>query len=74
MIRSSSKPIGVDRVNKWRRKVVDQRRENCKKKALACCWHNNNLVLDVKNMKPEKFAKTAENAGIDPSTMKMKNW
>ena len=42
--------------------------------ALALSGHNINLVSDEENMNPQKITRTPENAGIDPSTMKMKKW
>ena len=33
-----------------------------------------NLELDEEIMKPEKATKTPRNSGLDPSTMKMKQW
>ena len=43
---SSSKPIGVGRVNRWTRKAVDQRRENFYDEALAFSRRNIDLVFD----------------------------
>ena len=64
--KSSSKPTGVRRVNRWT-KNVDQRREDHYYEALAFSWHNIDLVFGVANM-------TLENAGIDPSTMRVSKW
>ena len=68
---ASSKQSGVERVNRWTRNA-DQRREDCYYEALAFSPHSIDLELDEENVKPEKAAKAPENAGIDPSTMKMK--
>ena len=37
-------------------------------------WHSINLVFDEENVKPEKLTKAPENAGIDPSTMRVSKW
>ena len=71
---SSSEQIGVRRGNRWTRKAADQRNENFYYEALAFSRHNINVVFDEENMKPEKLTTAPENAGIDPSTMKMKEW
>ena len=42
--------------------------------ALAVSRHNINLVFDEENMKPERLAIAPENAGIDPSTMRLRKW
>ena len=42
--------------------------------ALAFSRHSINLKLDEETMKPEKAAEAPRNSGIDPSTMKMKQW
>ena len=41
---------------------------------LAFSRHRINVELDEENMKPEKATMVPRNAGINPSTMKMKNW
>ena len=33
-----------------------------------------NLVFDVENMKPKRLTEAPENAGIDPSTMRVSKW
>ena len=70
---SSSAPSGVRRVNRWTQNA-EQRRENFYHEALAVSRHNINLVFVEENMKPERLAKAAENAGIDPSTMRLRKW
>ena len=70
---ASLKPGGVERVNRWTRNA-DQRREGCYFEALAFSRYSIDLELDEQNMKPEKATKAPENAGKDPSTMKMKKW
>ena len=42
--------------------------------ALAFSRHMINLEFDEETMKPEKATGAPRNAGIDPSTMKMKQW
>ena len=69
---SLSKPAGVDKVNRWTRNAT-QRREHYYFDALAFSGQNINLVFDEETMKPGRLTKAPENAGIDPSTMKMKN-
>ena len=49
---SSSKPIGVGRVNRWTRNSA-QRFENYYYEALAFSRHNIDLVFDEESMKPE---------------------
>ena len=49
---SSSKPIGVCRVNRWT-KNADQRREDYYYDALVFSRHNIDLVFDEENMEPE---------------------
>ena len=71
---SSSEQIGVRRGNRWTRKAADQRNQNFYCEALAFSRHNINVVFDEENMKPEKLTTAPENAGIDPSTMKMRKW
>ena len=53
---------------------AEQLRENFYHEALAVSRHNINLVSDEENMKPERLAKAPENAGIDPSTMRLRKW
>ena len=62
----SSKPIRVRRVNRLT-KNADQRREDHCYEALAFSWHNIDVVFDDENM-------ALENAGIDPSTMRVSKW
>ena len=68
----SSLPSGVRRMNRWTRNA-EQRRENFYYEALAFSRHNNNLVFE-ENMKPERPTMAPENAGIDPSTMRISRW
>ena len=42
--------------------------------ALAFSRHTIDLEFDEETMKPEKGTEAPRNAGIDPSTMKMKQW
>ena len=41
---------------------------------LAFSRHRINVELDEENLKPEKATMVPKNAGINPSTMKMKKW
>ena len=68
----SSLPSGVRRMNRWTRNA-EQRRENFYYEALAFSRHNNDLVFE-ENMKPERLTMAPENAGIDPSTMRISRW
>ena len=52
----------------------DRLREGYYYEALAFFRHSINLELDEETMKPEKAAEAPRIAGIDPSTMKMKQW
>ena len=52
----------------------DGLREDYYYEALAFSRHSINLELDEEIMKPEKATKAPRNSGIDPSTMKMKQW
>ena len=70
VIMSSSAPSGVRRANRWTRNA-EQRRENFYYEALAFSRQNVNLVFDEENMKSERLTKAPENAGIDPSTMRI---
>ena len=56
---ASSKPSGVERVNRWTRKA-DQRREDRCYEALAFSRHSIDLELDEENTKPEKATKAPE--------------
>ena len=55
------------------RKAAERHRENNYYEALAFSWHNN-LVFDEENTKPEKLTDAPGNAGIDPSTMRVKKF
>ena len=70
---SSSKPIGVRKVNRWP-KSAGQRREDHYYEALAFSRHNIDLVFGEENMKPEQLTKARENAGIDLSTERVSKW
>ena len=70
---SSSKPIGVGRVNRWTRNSA-QRFENYYYEALAFSRHNIDLVFDEEIMKPERLTEASDDAGIDPSTMRVSTW
>ena len=70
---SSSKPVGVRRVNRWTRNA-GQRLEDHYYEALAFFRHNIDLVFDEEKMQPEKLTKAPENAGIDPSTTRVSKW
>ena len=70
---SPSAPSGVRRVNR-RTRNAEQRRENFYYEALAFSVHHINLVFDEDIMKPERLTKAPENAGIDPSTMRISEW
>ena len=69
----SSKPIGVDRMNRWPRNSA-QRLKNYYYKALAFSRHSIDLVFDEETMKPERLTEAPENASIDPSTMRVSKW
>ena len=56
---SSSKPIGVRKVNRWT-KSAHQRREDHYYEALAFSRHNIDLVFGEENMKPEQLTKARE--------------
>ena len=62
---SSSKPIGVGRVNRWTRNSPE-RLENYYYEALAFSQHNIDLVFDEETMKPERLTEAPKIAGIDP--------
>ena len=70
---SSSKPIGVRRVNRWTRNLA-QRLEDHYFEALAFSRHNIDLVFDEEKMQPEKITKAPDNAGIDLSSMRGSKW
>ena len=70
---SSSKPIGVGRVNRWTRNSA-QRLENYYYEALALSRYNTDLVFDEENMKSERLTVAPESAGNDPSTMRVSKW
>ena len=70
---SSSKPIGVVRVNRWTRNSTE-RLENYYYEALALSRHNTNLVFDEESMNPERLTEALEKAGIDPITIRVSKW
>ena len=70
---SSSKPIGVGRVNRWTRNSAE-RLENHDYESLALSRHNIHLVFDEETVKPERLTEAPENAGIDLSTMRVSGW
>ena len=71
---SSSKPIGVGRVNRWTRNSA-QRIKNHYFESLAFSRCNIDLVFDEETLKPERLTEAPEkNAGIDPSTMRVSKW
>ena len=70
---SSSKPIGVGRMNRWTRNAA-QRLKNYYYEALAFSRYNIDLVFDEANMKPERLTEAPENAGIDLSTTRVSKW
>ena len=53
---------------------ADQRRENYYYEALGFSRHNIDLVFVEEHMKAESLTKAPENAGMDPTIMKMKTW
>ena len=62
-------------VNSHRLSLDDDRlREDFYFEALAFSRHTTNLELDEEIMKPENATKAPRNSGIDPGTMKMKQW
>ena len=71
MTRSSLKPIGFGRVNRWTRNSAE-RLENYDYETLALSRRNINLVSDEEIMKPERLTAAPGNAGIDPGTMKLR--
>ena len=70
---SSFEPTGVGKVNRWT-KNGDQRHEDSYYDALVFSWHNIDLVFDEESMEPAKLERAPENAGIDPSTMRVSKW
>ena len=70
---SSSKPIGVGRVNRWTRNPAE-RLENYYDESLAFSQHIIDLVFDEETMKPEQLTEAPANAGIDPGTMRVSRW
>ena len=58
-------------MDRWTRNATERRRENHFYEALAFARHGINLVFDEENMKPDRLTKTPENAGIDPSTIRV---
>ena len=70
---SSSKPIGVGRVNRWTRNSAERHENHCYK-SVAFSRHNIDLVFDEETMKPERLTEEPENAGIDPGTMRVSKW
>ena len=52
----------------------DSLRQEYYHEALAFSRHTINLEFDEETMKPEKATEAPRNAGIDPSTMKTKQW
>ena len=70
---SSSKPIGVRRVNRWTRNLA-QRLEDHYFEALAFSRHNIDLVFDEEKMQPEKLTKAPDNADVDLSSMRGSKW
>ena len=60
-------------MNRWTWNSA-QRLENYYYEALAFSQHNTDLVFDEESMKPEKLTKALENAGIDPSSMRVSTW
>ena len=71
---SSSISTSAGKVNRWTRNATERRREQYYYEALAFSRHNINLVFDEENMKPDRHTKAPENAGIDPSTMRVSTW
>ena len=68
-----SRPLCV--VKSDRLSLDDYRlREDYYHEVLAVSRHSINLELDEEIMKPEKATNAPRNSGIDPSTMKMKQW
>ena len=67
------RPHGVEKSDRWSSED-DGLREDYHYVALAFFRHSINLELDDEIVKPEKATKAPRNAGIDPSTMKMKRW
>ena len=59
MTMTSSKPIGVGRVNRWLRNSAE-RLENHYYESLAFSRHNIDLVFDEENMKPERLTEAPQ--------------
>ena len=70
---SSSKPIGIGRVNRWTRNSAE-RFENYYFESLAFSRHIIDLVFDEETMKPKQLTEVPANAGIDPGTMRVSRW
>ena len=67
------RPHCVVKLDRW--SLDDDRlREDCYYEAVAFSRHSINLKLNEEIMKPEKATEAPRNAGIDSSTMKMKQW
>ena len=70
---SSSKLIGVRKVNRWTKNSV-KRFENFYYEPLAFSRHNIELVFAEEIMKPERHTEAPENAVNDQDTMKVSKW
>ena len=70
---SSSKPIGVCRVNRRTRNSAE-RLENYYNESQAFSRQNIDLVFDEEKLKPGRLTEAHENAGSDPSTMRVSRW
>ena len=70
---SLSKPNGVVRVNTWTR-MLTSAVKTVIFEALGFSRHIIDLEFDEEHMKAERLTQAPENAGIDPSTIKMKTW
>ena len=68
-----SRPHCVVKSDRWSPEN-NRLREDYYYEAVAFSRHSINLKLNKEIVKPEKATKAPRNAGIDPSTMKMKQW
>ena len=70
---SSSKPIGVDRENRWTRNS-DERLENYYYESLTFSRHIIDWVFNEETMNSERLTEPSENAGTDPGTLSVSKW
>ena len=70
---STSRPIGVCRINRWTKNFTEQteRTENYYYESLAFARHSVHLEFNEEVMKPERFTEAPDHAGFNPDTMKV---